>query len=99
MSGEYYKTIFVSQGVEKIGKNLAFLEPLMEIGILLTQDLRPLKEAFLTIFRVTPQNKNGSQVLPRHGDEPWIPVFSFFLDFPASEILTVNRKSDKGLSQ
>ena len=38
MLGEYYKTIFVSQGVEKDGKNLTFLEPLMAIGILLTQD-------------------------------------------------------------
>ena len=95
MLGEYYKTIFVSQGVEKDGKNLTFLEPLMAIGILLTQDYRPLKEVFLTIFRVTPQNKNGSQVLPRHGDGPWMPVFSLFLDFPASEILTINSKSDK----
>jgi len=50
-------------------------------------------------FWGTPQNKNGSQVLPQHGDGPWMPVFSLFVDFPASEILTVNRTSDKFLSQ
>jgi len=78
----------------KNGKKWHFLGSLMAIDIYLLE-----KKVFLTIFGGTPQNKNCSQVLPQHTDEPWMPVFPLFLDFPVSEILTVNTICDKSLSQ